>query len=88
MKDLTNIYNLDKAQHMAGCFLLTFASYSLLSLFGPFSLHVNKIISFFISALISIGKETYDYYHSDKHTCDGLDLVADFVGTLSFLSLI
>lgn len=38
--------------------------------------------------VVAFGKEIYDYYHQDKHTCDGSDAIATIVGglvTLTFL---
>lgn len=36
----------------------------------------------------AFGKELYDYYYSDKHTCDGLDAIATIVGGLVMLTFL
>ena len=39
--------------------------------------------------IVAFGKELYDFYHKDKHTCDAMDAIATIVGglvTLTFLN--
>ena len=38
--------------------------------------------------VVAFGKEVYDYYHPDKHTCDGVDAMATIVGGLVVLHLL
>ena len=37
--------------------------------------------------IVAWGKELYDYFHKDKHTCDALDAIATIVGGLVTLQL-
>lgn len=36
--------------------------------------------------IVAFGKELYDYYHKDKHTCDAMDAIATIVGGLVVLN--
>lgn len=38
--------------------------------------------------LVAWGKELYDYFHKDKHTCDAMDAIATIVGGLTMLQLL
>lgn len=38
--------------------------------------------------IVAFGKELYDYFHKDKHTCDAMDAIATIVGGLVVLQLL
>ena len=38
--------------------------------------------------LVAIGKEVYDFFHKDKHTCDAMDAIATIVGGLTMLQFL
>lgn len=64
--------NLDKAQH----FILG----ALAALFPIYPMLAVLIVAW--------GKELYDYFHKDKHTCDAMDAIATIVGGLTMLQLL
>ena len=63
--------------------------------------NLDKAQHFFVGAIVALcpiypmvavlivawGKELYDYFHKDKHTCDALDAIATIVGGLVTLQL-
>lgn len=38
--------------------------------------------------IVAFGKELYDFYHKDKHTCDAMDAIATIVGGLVVIQLL
>lgn len=38
--------------------------------------------------IVAWGKELYDFYHKDKHTCDAMDAIATIVGGLTMMQLV
>jgi len=70
--DLSRIQNLDKVAHLG------FGAIAALSPIYP----IAAIL------IVAFGKEVYDYFHPDKHTCDGLDAIATIVGGLTMLYIL
>lgn len=69
---LSKVQNWDKVVHMG------FGAIAALSPIYPMA----AILA------VAFGKEVYDYFHQDKHTCDGLDAVATIVGGLIVLQVL
>ena len=38
--------------------------------------------------IVAVGKEVYDHFHPDKHTCDAMDAIATIVGGLTMLQFL
>lgn len=38
--------------------------------------------------IVAVGKEIYDHFHPDVHTCDAMDAIATIVGGLTMLQLL
>ena len=69
---LNRIQNWDKIVHMG------FGAIAALSPWYP----LEAIL------VVAFGKEVYDYFHPNKHTCDGMDAIATIVGGFVMLTFL
>lgn len=55
-------------------------------LFTAFSM-IYFYIGLIVLVIVALGKEIYDYYNQDKHTCDLYDALATILGALPVVIL-
>jgi hypothetical protein len=72
----------DKMLHTVASGTLTFIFLTLFSF-----IHVSWWIAPIVVFLVGVGKEVYDYFHPQKHTCDIKDLFADCMGIIAVTSV-
>lgn len=46
---------------------------------------INFYIGLIVLVIVAVGKEVYDYYYQDKHTCDVYDAIATILGALPII---
>ena len=72
MISLANIQNYDKVLHLIAGALVALCP-------------IKPLIAVIV---VAFGKEIYDYYHKESHTCDGSDAIATLVGGLVMLNFL
>ena len=70
-----------KQQDKQGHFIIGFA-------LGLFAVILNPFLTLLIIIIGGVGKEVYDYYHPDNHSCELADCLATICGGIFSAALI